>query len=76
MERHKDQVIYQHPDGTPEYVTDVFLTQISEETEEFLEEHGEKAATTFYKIAKGEGMLLRTQVEPWLAEQANKRAKR
>ena len=49
----------------------MFLTEISEETEEFLEEHGEKAATTFYKIAKGEGMLLRTQVEPWLAEQAN-----
>lgn len=71
MERHKDQVIYQHADGTPEYITDVFLTEISEETEEFLEEHGEKAATTFYKIAKGEGMLLRTQVEPWLAEQAN-----
>lgn len=71
MERHKDQVIYQHPDGTPEYVSDVFLTEIAEETEEFLETHGEKAADTFYKIAKGQGMLLRTQIDPWLAEQAN-----
>jgi hypothetical protein len=71
MERHKDQVIYQHSDGTPEYVTDVFLNEISEETEEFLETHGEKAADTFFKIAKGQGMLLRTQIDPWLAEQAN-----
>lgn len=71
MERHKDQVIYQHPDGTPEYVTDVFLNEISEETEEFLETHGEKAADTFYKIAKGQGMLLQTQIAPWLAEQAD-----
>ena len=71
MERHKDQVIYQHPDGTPEYITDVFLDEISEETEEFIETHGEKAGDTFYKIAKGQGMLLRTQIDPWLAEQAN-----
>jgi integrase len=71
MERHKGEVIYQHPDGTPEYTTDEFLSQISEEAEEFLETHGEKAATTFYKVAKGEGMLLRAQVDPWLAEQSN-----
>jgi integrase len=71
MERHKGQVIYQHPDGTPEFATDVFLNEISEETEEFLGVHGEKAADTFYKIAKGHGMLLRTQIDPWLAQQAN-----
>jgi integrase len=71
MERHKDQVIYQHPDGTPEYLTDVLLDEISEETEEFLATHGEKAAETFYKIAQGKGMLLRAQVDAWLAEQAN-----
>lgn len=72
MERHKDQVIYRHlEDGTLEYVADVFLNEISEEAEEFLETHGEKAAETFHKIAQGRGTLLRTQVEPWLAEQAN-----
>jgi hypothetical protein len=32
MERHKNQVIYQHADGTSEYVTDVFLDEIAEET--------------------------------------------
>jgi integrase len=70
MERHKDQVTYRHPDGTTEYATDVFLDEISEETEEFLETHGEKAADTFFKIAKGQGMLLQTQIDPWLSEQA------
>lgn len=71
MERHKGEVIYQHPDGAPEFATDEFLSQISEEAEEFLETHGERAANTFFKIAKGQGTLLRTQVDPWLTEQAN-----
>jgi hypothetical protein len=72
MERHKDQVLYQHPDGTPEYATDVFLDEISEETEEFLAEHGEKAAAVFYKIAGGKGTLLNAQVNTWLAEQGDR----
>jgi integrase len=71
MERHKGQVLYEEPDGTPYCATDEFLSHISEEAEDFLDTHGEKAADTFYKIAKGQGMLLRTQIDPWLAEQAN-----
>jgi integrase len=71
VERAKGEVLYEERDGTPYYATDEYLSQISEEAEQFLDEHGEKAATTFYKIAKGEGMLLRTQVDPWLTEQAN-----
>jgi integrase len=71
MERHKGEVLYKEPDGAPYYATDEFLSQISEEAEEFLETRGEKAADTFYKIAKGQGMLLRAQVDPWLTEQAN-----
>ena len=59
-------MIYKHPDGTPEYITDVLLDEITEETEEFIATHGEKAGDTFYKIAKGQGVLLSTQIDPWL----------
>jgi integrase len=69
MERHKGEMLYQHPDGTAEHTTDEFLSQISDEAKEFLETHGEKAADAFYKIARGKGTLLSTQVGTWLAEQ-------
>jgi integrase len=72
MERHKGEVLIEEPDGTPLYTAqDEFLSQISEEAEEFLETHGEKAATAFYKIAKGEGTPLRSHVDTWLGEQAS-----
>ena len=68
MERHKGEVLYETPDG-PYYATDEFLSQISDEANEFLDTHGEKAATAFYKIAKAEGTPLRQLVDTWLAEQ-------
>jgi integrase len=71
MERHKGEVLYEEPDGTPYYATDEFLSHISDEAEEFLEEHGEKAATTFFKMAKGEGTPLRIQIDTWLTEQSS-----
>jgi integrase len=71
LERHKGDVIYEDPDGTPYTARDEFLSQISEEAEEFLEAHGEKAATAFYKIAKGDGTPLRSHVDAWLGEQAS-----
>jgi hypothetical protein len=68
MERHKGEVLYEQPDGTPYYATDEFLSHISDEANEFLETRGDKAATAFYKIAKGEGSPLRGHIDPWLAE--------
>ena len=71
MERHKGEVLYEGGDGEdPYYATDEFLSQISDEAREYLETHGEKAATSFYKIAKGEGTPLRSVIDTWLAEQA------
>ncbi len=72
MERAKDKVLYEEPDGTPYNATDEFLSQISEEAEEFLETHGEQAADAFYKIAKGEGTPLRTHVEAWLTDESGR----
>src|SRR5262249_16876285 len=45
--------------------------QISDEAEEFLDTHGEEAADVFFKMAKGEGVLLHIHVEPWLTEQTH-----
>jgi hypothetical protein len=45
---------------------DEFLSQISDEAKEFLETHGEQAATSFFKIAKGEGTPLRDLIDTWL----------
>ncbi len=69
MERHKGEVLFEAPDGGTWCATDEFLSQISEEANEFLDTHGEKAATAFFKIAKGEGTPLRIHVDKWLAEQ-------
>ena len=68
LERAKGQVIHQDANG-PEYLTDFYLGEISDEAREIDEEHGEEIATAFYKTAKGEGVLLLPQVEHWLAEQ-------
>jgi integrase len=71
MERHKDEVLYYEGEGDekqPYYATDEFLSQVSDEAREFLETHGEKAATNFYKIAKGEGTLINGLTETWLTE--------
>lgn len=72
MERHKGEVMfYQGGDeDRPYYVTDEFLSEISDEANEFLEEHGEKATTAFYKVARGEGTLLSAQIDAWITEQA------
>lgn len=71
LARHAGEVLYQERDGTPYYATDEYLSQISEEAEEILDTYGEKIATAFYKTAKGEGVLLHPQVEPWLTEQTH-----
>lgn len=71
MERHKGDVLfYEGGDSEqPYYATDEFLSQIGDEAREFLETHGERAATSFYKIAKGEGTPLRGLIDTWLTEQ-------
>jgi integrase len=69
MERHKGEVLFYEGGDHPYYATDEFLSQISEEANEFLGTHGEKAATSFYKIAKGEGSPLRGHVDTWLDQQ-------
>lgn len=68
LERHKDDVLYEAPDGAVYTAVDEFLGQISDEAKELLETRGEKVADAFYKIAKGEGTLLRTHIESWLTE--------
>jgi hypothetical protein len=70
-EKYKGQVIHADEEGQPLWTyQDEFLSQISEEAKEFLETHGEQAATSFFKIAKGEGKPLRDLIDTWLAESA------
>jgi hypothetical protein len=70
-EKYKGQVIHADEEGQPLWTyEDEFLSQISEEAKEFLETHGEQAATSFFKIAKGEGTPLRDLIDTWLAESA------
>lgn len=70
LERHNGDVLYEGDNDEPPYTAaDEFLSQISDEAREFLETHGEKAATAFYKSAKGEGTPLRSTVDTWLGEQ-------
>jgi predicted amidohydrolase YtcJ len=70
MERAKGQVLYEHPDGLKEYLTDFLLSEISDEAKEALEEHGEKAADFFYNTATGQGTPpIRTLIDRWLDEQ-------
>jgi integrase len=72
LERHKGEVLlYEGGDQErPYYLNDEYLSQISEEAQEFLEKHGERAASAFFKVARGEGTLLSSQVDTWLAEQS------
>jgi integrase len=72
MAEYKGRVIFYEGDDPerPFHYTDEFLGQISEEAREILDKHGEAAADSFYKIAKGEGTLLRNLIDPWLAEAA------
>jgi hypothetical protein len=72
LERHKGEVLlYEGGDQErPYYLNDEYLSQISEEAQEFLETHGERAASAFFKVARGEGTLLSSQVDTWLAEQS------
>jgi integrase len=72
MEKHKGEVLWTEPDGTPFYLTDEFLDHIKDETEDFEARHGQKAADTFYKVARGKGTLLSPQVETWLSEQGDR----
>ena len=71
LERHKGELLFYEggDEERPVYLNDEYLSQISEEAKEFLETHGERAATAFYKVARGEGTLLTSQVDTWLAEQ-------
>jgi integrase len=71
-ERYKGQVTLYDEDGEPLWTyDDEFLSQISEEAKEFEETYGERAATRFFKIAKGEGTPLRDDlIDAWLSEQA------
>jgi integrase len=70
-ERYKGQAIIHDEEGKPLWTyDDEFISQISEEAQQFLDTHGEQAATSFFKIAKGEGTPLRDLIDTWLAEQA------
>jgi integrase len=68
MERHKGEVLYEEGDGEPYYASEEFLSQLSEQAKELLDTHGATVADSFYKIGKGEGTLVKPQVEPWLTE--------
>jgi integrase len=70
-EKYKGRVIVEDEEGQPQWTyDDEFLSQISEEAKEFVDTHGEHAATSFFKIAKGEGTPLRDLIDTWLTEQA------
>jgi integrase len=62
MERYKD-----NEDATTE-----FLTQIADEARAFEETHGEEAATSFVKVAQGEGTPLRDLIDTWLSENVDR----
>jgi integrase len=71
MQKYEGKVLH-YEGGNPDmpyYATDEFLGQISDEAKDLADEYGDKVATAFYKIAKGEGTLLTSQVDTWLAEQ-------
>jgi integrase len=72
LERHKGEVLFNEggDEERPYYLNDEYLSRISEEAQQFLETHGERAATTFFKFARGEGTPLRQQIAPWLIEQS------
>jgi integrase len=76
MEKYEGKVLlYEGGDpDKPHYATDEFLSQIAAEAEDFAEQHGDKAATAFFRIAKGEGTPIREHVETWLAEESDRLA--
>ena len=55
MERHKGEVLYEEPDGTPYYATDEFLSQISDEANEFLEAARRKSRDCVLQNGEGRG---------------------
>lgn len=59
------------PEGRqqPFRLRDELHTQITDEARQLLETHGDAVATSFFKLARGEGSLLREMVDPWLQEQ-------
>src|SRR5262249_50030734 len=72
MERVKGQVIHQDEEGNPLWTyEDEFLSQIADEAREFEQTHDEEAATSFSKIAKGEGTPVRDLIDTWLTEQGD-----
>jgi Domain of unknown function (DUF6538)/Phage integrase, N-terminal SAM-like domain len=73
LERYKGRVIVDDEQGQPLWTyEDELLSQISDEAKEFAETHGYEAATSFFKIAKGEGTPLRPElIDTWLAEQGD-----
>jgi len=70
FERHKGEILFEDQEGNPYYANDEFLSQLSEEAEEYLETHSKAAVDAFYGIAKGEWTPLSAQIEPWLAQEA------
>src|SRR5271169_3570111 len=72
MEKYKGKVLFYEGDDPdkPYYANDEFLSQIAEEAQEFEDTYGDKAAHGFFRIAKGEGTLLRLQIDGWIGEQA------
>jgi integrase len=72
MEKYKGEVLFYDAEERPYYATDEFLSQISDEARAFVDTHGEKAATSFFKVAKGEGTpLLDELIDTWLTEQGD-----
>ncbi len=73
LARDQGQVLFYEGENEerPVYVNDEWHSQISEEAQEIEETHGEEVARAFFRTARGEGVLLRPQVEPWLTEQTH-----
>jgi integrase len=73
LERYKGRVIVEDEQGQPLWTyDDELVSKISDEAKEFAETHGDEAATSFFRIAKGEGTPLRSElIDTWLAEQGD-----
>lgn len=68
-----DEVLFveRDPQGKeqPFRLRDELYSQITDKARLLEETHGDEVATTFFKVARGEGTLLREVIEPWLLEQ-------